>query len=208
MALVRPHVKWAASVRASAIWHRRWSGRSSKPRRAFRGPVFVECPVDLLYPEATVRGVVLRRRAAAAPPAASAPFGGTCERHLNGVFAPARRRGSIAEPVREPGPAPDDVRSAARLVAAASRPVLVVGSQAVTGAEVVGLAVGDRGAGNPGLPVRNGARPARVGPTHCSSATSASRRCARPTSSFSRARRTTSGSITGGRCHGPPRSSP
>jgi acetolactate synthase-like protein len=55
MSLMRPHVKWAASVDrvrdlAPAVEHALRTARSGVP-----GPVFLECPVDLLYDEQTVR---------------------------------------------------------------------------------------------------------------------------------------------------------
>src|SRR5579864_5841255 len=90
MALIRPHVKWAASARAV---------RELSPLldRAFReaqsgvpGPVFLECPIDLLYDEALVRRMY-------ALPAGSGGLRGWAlrrylQRHLRRLFrrGPAR----------------------------------------------------------------------------------------------------------------------
>jgi len=156
MALIRPHVKWAASARAV---------RELSPLldRAFReaqsgvpGPVFLECPIDLLYDEALVRQMY--GAPAVAAPAASAAAGQGAgsqggqaaqqaggglsglvqrlyiRRHLRRLFRPGREgRGS-----QGPAPAPEvpaaggaEVRRAAALLSRSERPVLVLGSQAV-----------------------------------------------------------------------------
>ncbi|MGE5125961.1 MAG: thiamine pyrophosphate-binding protein [Betaproteobacteria bacterium] len=133
MALVRPHVKRAR--RANRL-------RDVAPllEEAFRvagegvpGPVFLECPVDLLYPEALVRewyaaasgqprGMGARLRQWYVERHLARLFGGVTEGPAAGQRAAAR--------------APDEtgVRRAAGLVARAKRPLLLVGSQALAGA--------------------------------------------------------------------------
>lgn len=131
IAALRPHVKWAA--RASRV-------RELVPRlhEAFRvaregvpGPVFVECPVDLLYDEAIVREWYDR---GARPHATLLDrlFDWHRQRHLRRVFA------GMAEPAIELGPAsptaaadPPMIPEAVRLIARSAQPVLLVGSQAV-----------------------------------------------------------------------------
>jgi acetolactate synthase-like protein len=130
LALVTPHVKWAAQAKAV---------RELGPlvERAFRvarsgvpGPVFVECPVDLLYDEALVRQWY----------SASSQAGGVAgwalrlylRRHLARLF-----RGGRALPVGGPGPVElplpgaAAVRSAVTRLRRAERPVFVLGSQTV-----------------------------------------------------------------------------
>lgn len=55
MAVMRPHVKWAVSVSRTAdipeVLHKAFR----LAREGVPGPVFIELPLDLLYPEATVR---------------------------------------------------------------------------------------------------------------------------------------------------------
>jgi acetolactate synthase-like protein len=128
MALIRPHVKWAASARAV---------RELAPllERAFReaasgvpGPVFLECPIDLLYDEPLVRQMY-------AAPGASALLRFYLRRHLRRLFRPERQTPAApGTPPASPGvPAAGaaEVRRAAALLARSARPVLVLGSQAV-----------------------------------------------------------------------------
>lgn len=154
MALVSPHVKQAFSVttvqglvpaveRAFAV------ARSGVP-----GPVFVECPVDLLYDEPLVRewyAAAAGKRGFSA--AARRWYLG---RHADRLFRGAgkaadriadRAADRAAEPAGESGPSqappppapdPGDVKRAAARLRKAERPVLVVGSQALLAAEAVG----------------------------------------------------------------------
>jgi acetolactate synthase-1/2/3 large subunit len=137
LALLGPHVKEAVTVGAV---------RDLAPavERAFEtactgvpGPVFVECPVDLLYDEALVRQWY----------GASATGGGLSGRALRfylGRHADRLFRGADRRPPAPPVPASDpvpersEVRRAAALFARAKRPVLVLGSQAMLRAREVG----------------------------------------------------------------------
>jgi acetolactate synthase-like protein len=133
MALIGPHVKDAVAVAAvrdlaPAVERAFETARSGVP-----GPVFVECPVDLLYDEALVRQWY----------GASAKGGGLAgralrfylKRHANQLFRGAGRTPpdppvSAASAI-DPRPERSAVRQAAALLAKAKRPVLVVGSQAL-----------------------------------------------------------------------------
>ncbi|MBP1641599.1 MAG: Acetolactate synthase [Acidobacteria bacterium] len=133
LALAAPLFKWSA--RAERV-----AELAPLVERAFReaaagvpGPVFVECAVDLLYPEAVVRewyGVAPR------PGEPPATIVRRLERawlglHLRRAFAPDRSRARPGAVVPgPPPPAAGAVRRAARALARAARPVLVVGSQA------------------------------------------------------------------------------
>jgi acetolactate synthase-1/2/3 large subunit len=55
LALFRPHVKWAASVRFLRDMIPTLERAFEVARSGLPGPVFVECPVDLLYDESIVR---------------------------------------------------------------------------------------------------------------------------------------------------------
>lgn len=146
-ALVEPHVKWYRAVRrvrdvAVTVEEALYRCREGVP-----GPVFVELPVDLLYPEATVREWYGLKAGGG---------GGTARRleqaylrwHLGRVFAPAGSPPESGEPTAT-GPAPGDVTAAVRLLSRAERPLLLVGSQALLApreagrlaAEVVALGV-------------------------------------------------------------------
>lgn len=130
LSLMRPLVKEAFAVERA---------RQLAPtlERAFQvaldgvpGPVFVECPVDLLYDESLVRSW----------------YGGKGGKGLSGKLLQlyldfhARRlfagagAGEVGGPVEVETPRPDraDVSRAARLLAKARRPVLVAGSGTLT----------------------------------------------------------------------------
>src|SRR5690349_13957780 len=132
LALIRSSVKWAASARRV---------RDLEPllRRALRtamegtpGPVFLECPIDLLYDEPMVRqlyaskmdtkpGAALADRAIAA----------YLRWHLDRQFAGLAKPSAAAESAAIPAPAPGAVTEAAKRLAVAQRPVMVIGSQAL-----------------------------------------------------------------------------
>jgi acetolactate synthase-1/2/3 large subunit len=99
------------------------------------GPVFVEVPVDLLYPEATVRSWYLEQTGAAKPTSLATRalrvyLEGYLWRQFHQPPVPAWAR-SRADTV--PEPTDDDVRRVADRLASAHRPVLVIGSQTLVG---------------------------------------------------------------------------
>ena len=134
MALFKPHVKWAHAVK-------RVRDLAPTLREAFRvarsgvpGPVFIECPVDLLYDESVIREWY----------ADSTPRGNRLperfvraylNRHVRRMFAAADAvdTESVAV-VKSLPPAADAIVRAAKRIAKAERPVLVVGSQALVDA--------------------------------------------------------------------------
>lgn len=132
MALVRPHVKRA--VRVGRV-------RDLAPtlERAFRvsregvpGPVFVECPVDLLYPEDVVRAWYGAKTGPNPRGLGERARSWYIARHLGRLFSGVGEDQSPgASPATAPVPEPSRVRRAARLLGAARSPVLLVGSQAL-----------------------------------------------------------------------------
>jgi acetolactate synthase-1/2/3 large subunit len=137
-ALVTPHVKHLRKVRrvrdlAPAIEEAFTIARAGVP-----GPVFVECPVDLLYPEATIREWY-RAAAGKGRNLGEKALRFYLDRHVARVFAPGRDDDVRDEPARvEPGAstgAAPIARSAITRVAqalrASERPLLLVGSQAL-----------------------------------------------------------------------------
>lgn len=134
MALFRPHVKWAATVK-------RVRDLAPKLRQAFRiaaegvpGPVFLECPVDLLFGEPVVREWYGLKSGGGAD-LASKVLDRYLRWHLGRVFrgadAPAVGDGTEVGPVLVPEPAARSVDRALALLRQAQRPVLLVGSQAM-----------------------------------------------------------------------------
>jgi len=133
LALVRPHVKSARRVTRLAELAPLLEEAFRVARSDVPGPVFLECPVDLLYPEALVRawyGAGTPQRPCSLRERAERWY---VARHLHRLFAPASDPGSAPEPAP---PAPDaaTVRRAAALLASAERPLLLVGSQALLAA--------------------------------------------------------------------------
>jgi len=133
MALVAPHVKWATSVSrvrdlVPAVQKALDLARSGVP-----GPVFVECPLDLLYDEELVRGMYGAKASAGKTRSlGQRALGAYLRRHVNRLFAGAQDV-DISEPVASPVPLPAsrELRKAAKILAAARSPVLMVGSQAL-----------------------------------------------------------------------------
>lgn len=144
MALFRPHVKWAHSVT-------RVRDLAPTIRQAFQiarcgvpGPVFVECPVDLLYDEAVVREwyAAATPRGNALPDRAVRAY---LNHHARRLFAGSDAAGNVS--VGGVGALRPSRRVIARSVgriAKAERPILIVGSQALVEsgqADVVATAI-------------------------------------------------------------------
>jgi thiamine pyrophosphate-dependent acetolactate synthase large subunit-like protein len=130
MPLMAPHVKYARAVKrlkdlAPSVVEALEIAGTGVP-----GPVFVECPVDLLYDEQTIRGWYADstpRGNSLADKAVRAYLGW----HTDRLFAGGDR---MPKPASEPPavlPRPDAIRDIAKRVASASRPVMVCGSQAL-----------------------------------------------------------------------------
>lgn len=137
--LMRPHVKFDRAVRrlkdlAPAVADALEASTDGVP-----GPVFVECPVDLLYDEATVRswyGDSMPRGGSLASRAVRAYLNW----HLHRLFAGSENQAGLDEaPARSSAAPASNAMTAmiaiARHVAKAERPVMVCGSQALTRAE-------------------------------------------------------------------------
>jgi acetolactate synthase-like protein len=130
MALVRPHVKWATMVDQLRDVGPALETAIAKARAGVPGPVFVELPVDLLYPQA----VVQEWYAASTPRGSSLPARFTrlyLQRHLRGLFNRKTPREQKTRPVAIPSHDPEDVTALLDALARAQRPVLLVGSQAL-----------------------------------------------------------------------------
>jgi acetolactate synthase-like protein len=127
-ALFEPHVKWAATASAVRDLVPMLEKAFEAARSGVPGPVFLECPVDLLYDQDLVRQWY----------GASSKGGGLAgagmrlylQRHASKLFAGADKH-APAPPRPIPAPAPDrgDVRKAAARLRKAKRPVLVLGGQ-------------------------------------------------------------------------------
>ncbi len=129
--LVEPHVKLFRKIRRVRDLAPAVAQAFAVARSGVAGPVFVECPVDLLYDEASVR----QWYADAAGKGKSVPerlLRGYLNRHVGQMFAgsdvPAVQRVLAVAVPRAPAAA---LRSARDALARAERPLLVIGSQAL-----------------------------------------------------------------------------
>jgi acetolactate synthase-1/2/3 large subunit len=133
LALIRPHVKWAAAVRRVADLVPAVERALREAQSGVPGPVFVECPIDLLYDEATVRRLY------------GAESGGRSlvdraiklylSARVNRIFAGAGKvefAGKITPALLQPDSA--QIKHAAERLLGSERPVLLVGSQALLAA--------------------------------------------------------------------------
>ncbi len=130
MALLSPHVKWAATARRVADLVPLLERAFAEAQSGVPGPVFLECPIDLLYSERDVRqlyGAAGRGRSLAARTTNLYLQG-----HLSYLFAGAGRA-KAGPPISPPVPRPDSaaVAEAAATLAQARRPVMVIGAQAL-----------------------------------------------------------------------------
>ena len=128
-----PLFKWQGRARrvrelAPLVEEALWRAADGVP-----GPVFVECPVDLLYPEALVRDWYGVAKPVERPSLAKRLERTYLSTHLARVFARASRRSRGPAVALHPTPPEAEaaaVARAGRAVAGAERPVLVLGSQA------------------------------------------------------------------------------
>ncbi len=131
MALMEPHVKWAVSCRHVRDLVPTLEKAFTVAQEGVPGPVFVECPVDLLYPEHNVREFYGAKAASKTKSLPELALQAYLRLHLARVFAGANRHtpGPRIRPT-PPVPFPGAVARAAKLLRAAEHPVLVLGSQA------------------------------------------------------------------------------
>ncbi|HEX3121991.1 MAG TPA: thiamine pyrophosphate-binding protein [Rhodanobacteraceae bacterium] len=130
-ALIAPHVKGCKLVRSVANLDRAVTEAFALAQEGVAGPVFVECPVDLLYDEATIRGWYSDASARGNSLAAIAQRW-YLRRHVERMFSGSAddstpRVASVSPP--EPGAA--GIENAAAALLRAERPLLLVGSQAL-----------------------------------------------------------------------------
>ncbi len=131
MALMEPHVKWATSCNRVRDLVPTLEKAFAVAQEGVPGPVFVECPVDLLYPEDNVREFYGAKAASETKSLPELALQGYLRLHLARVFAGAGRNtpGPRIRPA-PPSPFPGAVERAAKMLAKAKRPVFVLGSQA------------------------------------------------------------------------------
>ncbi len=132
LAVIRPHVKWASSVKyvqdlAPTVRKAFDIARSGVP-----GPVFVECPIDLLYDEAMIRDWYQKETGAGkSKSVGQAALQWYMERHVDRMFEAEGGAQPIVPPTLPDVPLGPLLGRAAKMIEQAERPVLLLGSQAV-----------------------------------------------------------------------------
>ncbi|MFO0582701.1 MAG: thiamine pyrophosphate-binding protein [Anaeromyxobacter sp.] len=137
LALMKPLTKWATRVTTYANLGPTVARALEVARSGVPGPVFVEVPVDLLYPEATVREWYVKESGVEKMRGLGAmALGAYLDAHLLRQFHAPRLPAVLDPPPVELslpalGSLRGKVAAVARRLARAKRPVLVVGSQAL-----------------------------------------------------------------------------
>lgn len=131
MALMRPHVKWAATARTVSDLVPLMTRALETAKEGIPGPVFLEIPVDLLYGEAMVREWY----------ADATPKGSSLAARVQRGYIGMHLRRLFAGKDKAKAEAPDwptldtagrgTVRRVAKLLEGAQKPVLIVGSGAM-----------------------------------------------------------------------------
>lgn len=156
MALVRPQVKWARRVARRKEIRPSLEQAFYQAQAGVPGPVFLEIPVDLLYPEAAVRELYGLK--AGGRSLADKALKAYLEWHVNRLFAGDPQVGGDPQVAGEPrvageaqasagrisvplqAPVPGSLRQVAERLAQAERPLLLIGSQAtLEAAQLPGL---------------------------------------------------------------------
>jgi acetolactate synthase-1/2/3 large subunit len=133
-ALFKPHVKWSASTKSVSQIVPLLESAFQHAQEGVPGPVFIELPVDLLYPEEVVRKWYLGE---ADNPASPKNLAGRLQqaylkRHLRKLFAgpiPTVQAGPAVS--LYPLPKSRNIDRAVKLLRAAKRPIMIIGSQAM-----------------------------------------------------------------------------
>lgn len=133
MALMKPHVKWAASASKVKDFVHLLEKAFIICQEGIPGPVFLECPVDLLYPEHIVREWYLKDGKSPRSLQEKA-LQWYLNRHLNKIFA---EKDSIQisqeqEKYFIPTHSESQISEALSYLKKAKRPIFIIGSQAIS----------------------------------------------------------------------------
>lgn len=134
MSLMKPNVKWAASIRNVREIVPVLVKAFATAQEGVPGPVFVECPIDLLYDESLIRewyGKGSTKKNAGLKEQALQWY---VNRHLNRLFKGKESISTkvVPRPVQYPRHLSTEVQSVLAQLAKATRPVILLGSGAMT----------------------------------------------------------------------------
>lgn len=137
-ALFKPHVKWQASAKALRQVAPLVKKAFFKSMQGIPGPVFLELPVDLLYPQEIVQQWYL---GGSKGNSRTRNLGGRLQRvylkwHVWNLFRGAAAMTILPKkPIKVRHPTTLDLKRAAALIRESLRPVMVLGSQTMTNPE-------------------------------------------------------------------------
>ncbi|MFY9316944.1 MAG: thiamine pyrophosphate-binding protein [Burkholderiales bacterium] len=136
--LVAPHVKFLRQVRRVADLGPALSEAFAAARSGVPGPAFVECPVDILYDETSIRQWYAEAGGRGTS-IADRLLRWYLGRHADRTFAGAGQPFAVrALPVQVPGLEERAIARAVEALAAAERPLIVAGSQSLAQATNAG----------------------------------------------------------------------
>lgn len=135
MSLFAPHVKWLDQARKVKELPDKLTEAFEEARSGVPGPVFLECPVDLLYEEDVVTGWYGGRKGKGI---SGKILNWYLKRHARKLFSGAEDV-EIPPPAEVSTPEPDskEVDRVAKRLAKAKRPVLVLGAQTTLRADAI-----------------------------------------------------------------------
>jgi acetolactate synthase-1/2/3 large subunit len=130
--LIAPHVKRFSKVRRVADLAPAIEDAFAVAREGVPGPVCIECPVDLLYEEANIRQWYADA-AGKGTSIADRVLRWYLTRHVEKMFAGSDLSIEVrAREVQPPAPADSHIEGTAATLARAERPLMVIGSQALS----------------------------------------------------------------------------
>ncbi len=143
MALIRPHVKWAARPDRLRDLVPALEQAFEIAQKGVPGPVFVEIAVDLLYDEKTVREWYAAKTDKADKTPIEHVQSAYIKGHLAQLFALSGQPKFVDPPRAAPKtPGEGEIKKAAKLLSEAKKPLIVLGSQAMLRADRVQELVG------------------------------------------------------------------
>ncbi len=139
LAVVRPHVKSAVSVKRVRDLPAAVNDAFVIAQEGVPGPVFVECPIDLLYDETLVREWFAKSAPAGKKQSISdRALSWYLNRHVKRLFAGVDRiQLPAVETIEPPLASAAGIRTLANRLKRAQRPLLLIGSQALLDAPSV-----------------------------------------------------------------------
>jgi len=133
MSLMKPLVKWAVSIKRVKDYVPMLQKAFSVAMSGVPGPVFVECPIDTLYDEATVREWYTKDNNKKSRNLVEIATNWYINNHLNKVFedytGPVFER--AYKGLHFPRHTSGNIKTAALKLREAQKPVLIIGSQAL-----------------------------------------------------------------------------